>query len=143
MDRRKRPDQRGFSLLEVMIAGAVLALALLGLAALALRSLQDAADALDHRLAAILLADLQGRVTLSRPADAGGPTASVAAAYLAWQRQARNLFPASRSSLCLGDTPVAPTAPGTCAGAAGSMAELRWHRRPGGEERRLSLRWRP
>lgn len=143
MDQRTPPAQRGFSLLEVMIAGAVLALALLGLAALALRSLQDAADALDHRLAANLLADLQGRVTLSRPAGAGGPTASVAADYRAWRRQARELLPASRSSLCFGNAPVAPTGSGACTGTAGWMAELRWRRQPGAEEHRLSLRWRP
>lgn len=98
--------QAGFSLLETLIASTLLATALLGLGALAARSLQDAAITRDHFIAGLLLADLEGRVTLSGGAaawQASGP--GTEGERDAWRERVRTQLPFTTVHLCPDMTP--------------------------------------
>jgi hypothetical protein len=129
-----------------MIAGSLLAVALLALAALAVRTVQDAAHALDHRLATMLLLDLEGRAALI---DSGAPEDTLrlmaAAEAEAWRTAVRGLLPEGRAELCLGGEAVSAAIPGDCGARSGAgwMASLQWRRTTGAESQSLALAWTP
>ena len=122
--------QRGFSLLELMIAATVLAVALLGTGLLAVRSLQDAAALRDHALAALLIDDLQARAELVGPARlAAGPGGGGVAGteVRGWQAGADFLLPVVNSELCRDDSPPdRETPPSGCSGNGPLVARLTW-----------------
>jgi len=66
----RRPGQAGFTMVEVMVALVVLAIGLLGIAALLLKSLQSGRTATYRTQAVNLAADLADRVRMNRTAVA-------------------------------------------------------------------------
>jgi len=138
-------DQRGFSLLEVLVAAALLATALLGLAALAVRGLEDASAARDELVASILLRDLEGRVRLTGGAGAWRtPTGPALAELAAWRGQAARRLPAGDGAVCRDTSPEdgrrgAPA----CDGSGPLLAKVFWRRGGDGEARRRTLGLEP
>jgi prepilin-type N-terminal cleavage/methylation domain-containing protein len=126
--------ERGFTLLELLIASTVLAVALLGTGLLVTRTLQDSANLRDHALAAILLQDLRARAALVGEdrfeTDLGG--GGVAGdEYRSWQAQVSAQLPAAGTAVCRDDAGVpAETPPGPCSGAGPLMGRLSWRRDP-------------
>lgn len=137
-------SQRGFSLLEVMIAGTLLAIALLAQAALAARALQTAAEALDQRMATILLTDLRQRVTLiTRQGTGPAPASALEAEYGGWQFEVRRLLPRARTTLCRSGLSVPDQGSAACTPAPGFAATVEWRRFPFGNDHRRRLAWSP
>lgn len=62
MPAGKQGEQRGFSLLEALIALVVLSVGLLGVAAMQLKALQSANDGYQHSLASVAAVDAQERL---------------------------------------------------------------------------------
>ncbi|MEE4175340.1 MAG: prepilin-type N-terminal cleavage/methylation domain-containing protein [Xanthomonadales bacterium] len=124
--------QRGFSLLELLIAATVLAVALLGTGLLAVRSLQDAASLRDHALAALLIEDIRARAELvGHDRLASGPAGGgIAGTELReWQARATALLPRVQSDVCRDPSPPDPeTAPTSCLGSGPLVARLTWQR---------------
>lgn len=125
--------ERGFSLLELLIAATVLAVALLGLGLLAVRSLDDAAALRDHTLAALLLSDLRARSELVGPM-AGTPSSaqnSIAASELrGWRVLTTDLLPGAHGDVCRDSTTLLPTqTPAPCDGTGPVVARIHWQRR--------------
>lgn len=124
--------ERGFSLLETLIAATVLAAALLGIGLLASRALQDAASLRDHALAGVLLhdlrtrADLVGHARLEAEAAGGGIAGSE---FRDWQALAETLLPAVNGVLCRDAVPASgDSPPGSCDGSGPLIARLTWRR---------------
>jgi prepilin-type N-terminal cleavage/methylation domain-containing protein len=125
--------ERGYSLLELLIAATILAVALLGIGLLASRALYDAASLRDHALAAILLRDLQARADLvgharMEPDAAGG---GIAGSELStWRGQAETLLPSVASALCRNGAPPASAdfPPASCDGSGPLRGRLVWRR---------------
>lgn len=124
--------ERGFSLLELLIAATVLAVALLGVGLLATRALHDAASLRDHALGAVLLRDLQARADLvghARLASYAGGGGVADSEVRRWQSGATSLLPAVNSQLCRDGAPVPVDAPPTsCSGSGPLVARLSWRR---------------
>jgi type IV pilus assembly protein PilV len=123
--------QGGFSLLEVLISSAVLATALLGLATLMLRGMEDAAASRDELVAAILLRDLAGRQAVAGEALLGAAPGSFAARELdRWRALVSASLPQGEGTLCRDTSPVDGTAaaPG-CSGAGVLVAKVFWSER--------------
>lgn len=135
-----RPE-RGFSLLELLIACTILAIALLGIGLLALRALQDAASLRDHALAELLLADLRNRAALVGPEQLEANLANAGLAadeFRRWRAQVTSLLPSPRSELCRDSTrPSGDSLPLSCDGAGPLVIRLAWRRAPLG-----SAEWR-
>ncbi|HEX9706476.1 MAG TPA: type IV pilus modification protein PilV [Steroidobacteraceae bacterium] len=66
----RRPGQAGFTMVEVLVALVVLAIGLLGIAALLLKSLQSGRTAVYRTQAVNLAADLADRIRMNRTAQA-------------------------------------------------------------------------
>jgi len=122
------PQQGGFSLLEVLISSAVLATALLGLATLMMRGMEDAAASRFELAAAILLRDLVSRQqvageTLDRP-----PAGSFLDQELSqWRDQALDSLPASDLAICRDGTPDDGEAGShACDGSGALVVKLFW-----------------
>ncbi len=118
--------QAGFSLLETLIASTLLATALLGFGAMAASTLQEAAITRDHSVAALLLADLEGRVTLSGGAAAWqAPGPEAVTERDTWHEQVRRQLPFATVHLCPDTTPEDgdPTGDG-CDGGGPLTAKL-------------------
>lgn len=136
--------QRGFSLLELMIAATVLAVALLGTGLLAVRALQDAASLRDHALAALLIDDLDARMELLGPGQlvSGAEDRGIAGAELReWREIATSLLPGVTSELCRDSSaPDLTPAPAFCDGVGPLVVQLTWQRRgPQGPEGRREV----
>jgi type IV pilus assembly protein PilV len=71
----KASAQSGFTMVEVLVALVVLAIGLLGIAALYLNSLQSGRTAIYRTQAVALAADLADRIRMNRTAQAGYTTA--------------------------------------------------------------------
>ena len=125
-------QERGISLLELLIACTVLAVALLGLGLLATRAIQDAGSLRDHAMAQLLLADLMARAELvghgpieSRSVD----QTRASREFQGWQRQAASLLPSAQAELCRdGSAPDAHTLPRPCDGSGPLVVRLSWRR---------------
>ncbi len=132
----------GFSLLEVLISSALLATALLGLATLALRGMEDAAASRDELVAGILLRDLEGRVAVSGLAPDQFPASGFAQRELTqWQTRVTQALPGGRGLLCLDSTPDdgSPALP-ACDGAGRPVTKIFWKQPLTGEaERRIRV----
>ncbi len=128
-------DQRGFSLLEVLVAAAVLATALLGLGVLAMQGLDDAAFARDERAAGLLMRDLQGRVALSGgPAAWRSPAGQAAAELGDWRRVVARDLPRGDGTVCRDATPSDGRAGApSCDGGGLLVGKVFWRRGSGGE----------
>jgi len=136
------PREGGFSLLEVLISSALLATALLGLATLALRGMEDAAASRDELVAGILMRDLEGRVAVSGLAPDRFPAPGFAQDELEqWQSRVSQALPGGRGLLCRDSTPDdgSPTAP-ACDGAGAAVTKVFWQQPLRGEaERRVRV----
>ena len=122
------PRQGGFSLLEVLISSALLATALLGLASLTLRGMEDAAASRDELVAAILIRDIAGAVLISGQPAGHFPAPGFAQSELEqWQERVRNALPGARGVVCRDSTPDdgAATLP-ACDGAGALVGKLFW-----------------
>jgi type IV pilus assembly protein PilV len=78
---------RGFSLLEALVALAVLSVGLLGAAAMLLRGLRDQAQALRHGAATTLLADMADRIRANPSARAAYDTRTASAGVVACREE--------------------------------------------------------
>lgn len=123
-------QERGFSLLEVLVAGALLATALLGLAGLAVRGMQDAADARDEMMAALLLRDLESRVALFGGERAWrAPSAAAATEWTLWRDGVARALPSGTGTICPDATPDDGTATApACDGSGPLVGKVFWRR---------------
>ncbi len=133
--------QAGFSLLEVLVAGAVLATALLGLATLATRGVAQAADTRDQLAAEVLLRDLEGRMALTGgPAAWRSPAGPDAQTLEEWRLRVPSSLPGGIGRLCLDSTPEdGGTDEPACDGAGALVAKLAWRRGAGFAPGRRSI----
>lgn len=129
-------QERGFSLLEVLIAATVLAVALLGIGLLATRAVYDAASLRDHTLADLLISDLRARAELlgSSPlATAPGSAGVAGAEFRDWQALVSTLLPAAESDLCRHGSLAPPDWPAVaCDGTGPLLVRLAWRRKASG-----------
>lgn len=136
------PRQRGFSLLEVLISSALLATALLGLAGLTLRGMEDAAASRDELVAAILIRDIAGSLMISGLAPNALPASGFAQREVQqWQQRVLNALPDAEGVVCLDSTPNdgSPARP-ACDGAGAPVSKLFWiHPLSGERERRVRV----
>ena len=129
----KPSANRGFTLIEVLIAATVLAVGLLGIGAMLVNSLQASRLALQRSQAVILTADLAERIRSNAtaanafalaedtvppaaPASCTVPTlctpAEIAAIELqAWHEMVREALPAARTTVTVAPVPTATPAP--------------------------------
>lgn len=98
---------QGFSLLETLIASALLASTLLGLGALASQSLQFAALTRDQFIASALLTDLEGRMALTGGALAWQSGDALTAGERArWLNLAQQRLSRAQLDLCRDASPL-------------------------------------
>lgn len=122
------PREGGFSLLEVLISSALLATALLGLASLTLRGMEDAAASRDELVAAILMRDIAGSVALSGLPPERFPEPGFAQRELEqWQQRVSSALPHAHGVVCLDSSPADgdPAQP-ACDGTGAAVAKVFW-----------------
>ncbi len=122
--------EEGFSLLEVLVASSLLATALLGLAAMAVRGLEDATAARDELVAALLLRDFEGRIALTGGANAWrAPIGQAQAELRDWRRHVASAMPEGGAQVCRDSTPDDGRAGApACDGGGGLVAKVFWRR---------------
>jgi type IV pilus assembly protein PilV len=127
--RKKGSPQKGFTLVEVLIALIVLSIGMLGMAALLLKSLQSGRSSLYRTQAITLAAGLADRMRANRvpagvyacgdPCDAGAGGDAIAAADLGtWVDQIETALPAGEGGVEY--TPAGATTP------ANYLITVRW-----------------
>jgi prepilin-type N-terminal cleavage/methylation domain-containing protein len=126
------PLERGFSLLELLVAATLLAVVLLGLGLLAVRALHDAASLRDHALAGVLMRDLRARADLvghARLESGASGSGFAGTEFRGWRAGADSLLPSVSSELCRDGGPASPDVPPiSCDGSGPLLARLRWRR---------------
>lgn len=151
-----QPANRGFSLIEVLVATVVMSSGLAGLAALLLSALSGTARAADQAAAALLADAMHAQIALSPSvhavllqAPAAEPGACEGAepcnaeqfaesGLAAWQANVVQQLPEGQGVVCLDATPNdgAPGEP-ACDGGAQTVVKVFWTPLPGGESGRV------
>lgn len=138
--------QRGFSLMEVMVAGVITSAGLAGIAGLLLTSVLHTGDAGEQLTASLLTAKLAANISMARAAgpawlaeppaiapDCAAPAGCDPASFAAhslrrWQTDLTASLPGSQGLVCRDSTPVdgTPSAP-ACDGQGAFAIKLFWH----------------
>ena len=149
---RSTHRQRGFSLLEVMVAGIIMSSGLAGVAALMLTAVVGTSDVADRTTASFLADSLASLVEISpsqaavflqsAPADilACNQTRPCSAAefagsnYRSWQQEVIRHFPGGTGTVCFDATPDDGTAADhQCDGNGSLHIKIFWRQRTGSD----------